>query len=143
MERCIDASLAAKWYLRGEHYRGKALQILRESQTAGIRMIAPPLFVMELDGIVQSRVADGIISSDAADRILEAIDFAPIVIIDHPETRRRARQIARLTDQRKVYDATYAALAELRGCDFWTADRAFYEAVRADLSFVKYLADYP
>jgi len=38
---------------------------------------------------------------------------------------------------------TYAALAELRGCEFWTADKAFYDAVKAVLSFVKYLPDYP
>jgi len=42
-----------------------------------------------------------------------------------------------------VYDATYAALAELRGCEFWTADKAFDDAVKAALPFVKYLPDYP
>jgi predicted nucleic acid-binding protein len=33
-------------------------------------------------------------------------------------------------NQRAVYDATYAALAELHGAEFWTADKAFYDAVR-------------
>ncbi len=57
--------------------------------------------------------------------------------------KERARQIARQFNQRRVYDATDAALAELRGCEFWTADRQFYEAVETALPFVKYLADYP
>lgn len=43
----------------------------------------------------------------------------------------------------ELCDATYAALAELRGCEFWTADKVFYDAVKATLSFVKYLPDYP
>jgi predicted nucleic acid-binding protein len=56
---------------------------------------------------------------------------------------RRAREIARQSQQSKIYDSLYAALAELRGCEFWTADKAFYDAVRAALSFVKYLPNYP
>ena len=39
-------------------------------------------------------------------------------------------------------DAVYAALAELRGCEFWTADKVFHDAVAGELAFVKYLADY-
>ena len=61
----------------------------------------------------------------------------------HPQMRQRAREIARQFNQRKVYDATYAALAELRGCEFWTADKVFYDAVKAGLPFVRYLPDYP
>jgi len=56
--------------------------------------------------------------------------------------RRRAREIAREFNQTKVYDSTYAVLAELRGCEFWTADKAFYDAVKDALSYVKYLPDY-
>jgi predicted nucleic acid-binding protein len=57
--------------------------------------------------------------------------------------RQRAREIAEQFNQRAVYDATYIALAELRGCEFWTADKLIYDAVKATLSFVKYLPDYP
>jgi len=42
-----------------------------------------------------------------------------------------------------LFIASYAALAALRGCEFWTADKVFYEAVQAALSFVKYLPEYP
>jgi predicted nucleic acid-binding protein len=56
---------------------------------------------------------------------------------------RRARAIARQFPQERIYDSLYAALAELRSCEFWTADKAFFDAVKATLSFVKYLPDYP
>jgi hypothetical protein len=36
-----------------------------------------------------------------------------------------------------------APLAELRGCEFWTADKVFYDTVKAVLPFVRYLPDYP
>ena len=35
-----------------------------------------------------------------------------------------------------------AALAELHGCEFWTADKVFHDAVKSMLSFVRYLPDY-
>lgn len=142
-ERCIDANIAVKWFIKGEAFRRKALKLLRESQAAGIMLIAPPLFEMETDSIIQTRVVDGRTTPAVADKTLALLDTAPVVIVTHPRLRQRAREIARQFHQRKVYDATYAALAELRGCEFWTADKVFYDAVKAVLSFVKYLPDYP
>ncbi len=142
-EYCIDASIAIKWVIKGEAFRRKALKFLRESQAAGITLIAPPLFEMETDSIIQTRVVDGRTTPAVAHETLTLLDTAPIVIVTHPRMRHRAREIARHFCQRKVYDATYAALAELRGCEFWTADKVFYDAVKAALSSVKYLLDYP
>ncbi len=142
-ELCVDANVAIKWFIKGEAFRRKALKLLRESVAAGITLIAPPLFEMETDSIIQTRVVDRRTTPDVADKTLALLDSAPIVIVAHPRMRQRAREIARQFNQRKVYDATYAALAELRGCEFWTADKAFYDAVKAALPFVKYLPDYP
>ena len=123
--------------------RQKALKFLRESQAVGITLIAPPLFEMETDSVIQTRVVEGKTTPAVADQTLALLDTAPVAIVTHPKLRQRAREVARQFDQRKVYDATYAALAELRGCDFWTADKVFYDAVKSVLSFVKYLPDYP
>jgi len=142
-ERCIDANIAVKWFIKGEAFRNKALKLLRESQAAGITLIAPPLFEMETDSVIQTRVVDGRTTPAVADKTLALLDTAPVVIATHPRLRQRAREIARQFHQRKVYDATYAALAELCGCEFWTADKVFYDAVEVVLSFVKYLPDYP
>ena len=75
-------------------------------------------------------------------RKTNSLDNAGVQIIYDPRVKERARQIARQLNQRCVYDSTYAALAELRGCEFCTADKAFYDAVKAVLTFVKYLPDY-
>ncbi len=105
-------------------------------------LIAPPLFEMETDSIIQTRLVEGRTTADVADKTLDLLLSAPVVIVTHPQLRQRARQIARQFHQRKVYDATYAALAEIRGCEFWTADKVFYDDVKAVLSFVKYLPSY-
>lgn len=143
LELCVDASIAVKWVIEREVYRKKALKLLRESRAAGFTLIAPPLFEMEIDSIIQTRLAEGRITLQVAKRSLAQLDTAPVFIKTHVYLRQRAREIARSFRQRKVYDATYAALADLRGCEFWTADKAFYNDVKSGLSFVRYLPDYP
>jgi predicted nucleic acid-binding protein len=142
-EWVIDASVAVKWVMRGESHRRQARRLLRESHTKGITLIAPPLFEGETSSVIQEEVFFGHVSAVEADKALRALDRADVQIIHDPRVKERARQIARRFKQRRVYDATYAALAELRGCEFWTADKAFYDAVKTALPFVKYLPDYP
>ncbi len=84
-ERCIDANIAVKWFIKGEAFRHRALKLLRESVAAGITLIAPPLFEMETDSIIQTRVVDGLTKPDVADKTLALLDGAPVVIITHPQ----------------------------------------------------------
>jgi predicted nucleic acid-binding protein len=141
-ERVIDASVAVKWVMKGESHRRQARKLLRESLVAGIRLITPPLFENETESVIQEEVFFGHVSVVDADKALRALGRAGVQIIYDPRVKERARQIARQFNQRRVYDSTYVALAELRGCEFWTADKAFYDAVKAVLTFVKCLLDY-
>lgn len=70
------------------------------------------------------------------------MDALQVEIIYDAATRTRARDIAVTLNQVRVYDATYAALAELRGCEFWTADERFYNSAAGHLTFVKYIGGY-
>lgn len=142
-ERCIDASVIVKLALKGEPHRAKARRLVRDSTREGINLIAPPFFISEVDTAVRRRVHDGKLSQADAQRSHAVLDRAPIQIVTHPNLRQRARQIAEQFNQRTVYDATYAALADLHSCEFWTADKVFYDAVKMELPFVKYLPDYP
>ena len=141
-ERCIDASIGIKWVVKGEPYRHKAQKFLKDSLASGIVFIAPPLFEYETESVMQTKVVQGLATRDDADFALQALTATGVQIVGHPDMVRRAREIARQFNQPKIYDAIYAALAELRGCEFWTADKAFYDAVKAALPFVKYLPDY-
>jgi predicted nucleic acid-binding protein len=141
-ERCVDASVIVKLALKGERRRTKARRLIRESAQKGIILIAPPFFVSEVDTVIRKRVHDGRMSQAGARRSYAVLDRAPDQIMTHPNLRQRAREIAEQFNQRTVYDATYAALAQLRGCESWTADKGFYDAVKTVLSFVRYLPDY-
>ncbi len=142
-ELCVDASVAIKWVVKGESFRGKARKLLEDSLAGSVTLIAPPLFEYETESVIQTKVMQGLVTVADADFALQALGAVGVQFISHPDAVNRAREIARQFNQSKIYDALYAALAELRGCEFWTADKAFYDAVRAALPFVKYLPDYP
>jgi predicted nucleic acid-binding protein len=142
-EACVDANLIVKLALSGEAYRAKARKFVKDCGSRGTVMIAPPVFESELDSIISKRVFQRKLTRAEAQLAYGVLDGVPIQSMTHPNLRKRAREIAEQFNQKHVYDSTYAALAELRGCEFWTADKAFYDAVKAALPFVKYLPDYP
>jgi len=41
-----------------------------------------------------------------------------------------------------AYDAAYLALAGSEGCELWTGDRPFYQAVRGEFPGVNWIGDY-
>jgi predicted nucleic acid-binding protein len=142
-ELCVDASIGVKWAVKGEPFRAKARAFLKDAGAKGAKLIAPPFFACEVDSAIRKRVFDGKMAAAEAQKAYTILDAAPVIIVDLPGMRQRAREIAEQFNQRAVYDATYIALAELRGCEFWTADKLIYDAVKTTLSFVKYLPDYP
>jgi predicted nucleic acid-binding protein len=141
-ERCVDASLIVKLALEDETHSAAARHLVRQSVADGIRLIAPPIFTAEIDSVIRRCVCTGRLSQSDAREAYAVLDRAPVQIVTHPELRGRAREIAGEFNQRTVYDSTYAALAEIQGCEFWTADKALCDAVRLGLPFVKHLADY-
>jgi predicted nucleic acid-binding protein len=139
----IDASVVVKLVFKGESHRVTARRLLRNCLVNGVTLIAPHFFESEVDTAVRKRVHDGKLTLAEAKKAFAGLDKVKVQIGTHPNLRQRAREIAEQFNQRTVYDSTYAALAELRGCEFWTADKAFYDAVKTALPFVKYLPDYP
>jgi predicted nucleic acid-binding protein len=142
-ELCVDASVAIKLVLGGERLRLHARQLYLDAATASAVLIAPPLFEAEVDSVIRSRVFAGRLNDNEAALAFEGIDRLAIQIESPFGVRQRAREISTLFRQERVYDSTYAALAELRCCEFWTADRTFHNAVSGKLTFVRFLADYP
>jgi predicted nucleic acid-binding protein len=142
-EQVVDASVAIKWVVKSEPFRGKARQLLREARLKGIALIGPPLLQYEVESTLQRRLYRGRVTLGAVDASLRAFYAVGVHIVTHPSMVLRAREIARQFHQERIYDSLYAALAELRGCQFWTADKVFYDAVKEALPFVRYLPDYP
>jgi predicted nucleic acid-binding protein len=54
-ERCVDASVAVKWAVKGEPFRAKARAFLNDAGANSIGLIAPPNFISEVDSAIRKR----------------------------------------------------------------------------------------
>jgi predicted nucleic acid-binding protein len=141
-EAVVDASVAVNLALPGHPYHPQARRLLADLADAGIVIIAPPLYESEADSTLRRLVHLGALEATAGAAAQAILDAIPMMVIQAPEVRARARQIAEQCNQPRVYDSTYAALADVRGCDLWTADERFYNGVRDTLPFVRFAGAY-
>jgi len=117
-ELCIDTSVVVKLVLKGEPHRVTARRLLKDCLVNGVTLIAPPFFEVEVDTVIRKRVQDGRLSLTDAKQAFAGLDKVPVQLLAHSLLRQRTREIAEQFNLRTVYDATYAALAELHGCEF-------------------------
>jgi predicted nucleic acid-binding protein len=95
-ERVIDASVAVKWVMKGESHRRQARKLLRDSHTAGITLIAPPLFEAETESVIQEEIFFGYVSAAEADKALRALDRAGVQIVHDPRVLVSAHSALRI-----------------------------------------------
>jgi predicted nucleic acid-binding protein len=141
-EVCVDASLAIKVVVT-EPDSDKADALFDEWANEGTLLIAPAFFAVETDSILRQKVMlRKELTPEQAAAAFAKLQTLPIQQISVPEQRRRAWEVATDLGFATVYDATYLALAELRGCEFWTADERLFNQVKEQLLFVKWLGNY-
>jgi predicted nucleic acid-binding protein len=138
----LDASVAAKLVLLDEADTDKAAALAQDCFSRGEPLVAPPLLRSEVANILRQRMRRtgmslAIARSLLADfLILSIVETAPGNLYD------RALQLADQFNLGAVYDAHYLALAQLLGCDLWTADQRLINSLSGKLSFVRWIGDY-
>lgn len=138
-EVCVDVSLAVKWVVK-ESYGEEALSLLEKWWINKVELIAPAFFEVEVDSIIRKKVAARkTLTESEGDVAFELLQRLPIKILNLPDQRQRAWELAKELGQSIIYDVTYLALSELRGCEFWTADEKLYNSVKNKLPFLKAL----
>ena len=142
MEVCVDASLAIKVVVT-EAGSDKADALFDQWASEETQLIAPVFFEVETDSILRQKASlRRELTADQAQRAFASLRALPIKTKHSAEQRERAWEIAREFQFPTVYDATYLALAELRRCEFWTADEKLFKQVRDKLTFVQWLGNY-
>ena len=137
----VDASLAFKW-LVSEENSDRAHALSREWVKAGIQTAAPYLLPVEVANALHRRVARGELTVSDAARLLEYLLASGIELRDAPNLHARALQLASHLQQGAVYDAHYLALAEILGCEYWTADERFYRAASPGTPNVRWIGEF-
>ncbi|HEU5439345.1 MAG TPA: type II toxin-antitoxin system VapC family toxin [Ktedonobacterales bacterium] len=139
----VDTSLAVKWVAR-EPDSPLAIALLDEWTRRGILVAAPALLAYEIANAIHQKVRAGVILPAAAEGTLAT--FHAIGITLHPPADAalsvRALEIARTVGLGAAYDTQFLALAEHEDCEYWTADRRFWETVSARHPHVRWLGAY-
>jgi predicted nucleic acid-binding protein len=136
---CVDASVAAKWVL-DEDESDKAVVLYRENQASGV--IAPPFLLVEVTNAIWRRVVLGRLDRPDAREALNSLLTFAVQLAEPPGLYQAAFGLADRFARPTVYDMHYVALAQIAGCELWTADQRLLNAVGSRLPFVKSLATY-
>lgn len=125
----IDASVALKWVLP-EPDAAAALALRDRLRETGAPAHVPDLFWAETANVLwrlTRRPGNGL-EPEEAHGLLETLRAAPLATTTVGPLAGRALEIACATGG-TAYDATYVAVAELRGARVWTADARLVRAV--------------
>lgn len=136
----IDASLAVKW-LVNEVHTDRAFALARAWARAGTQPVAPYLMPVEVANALYRRALRGDISVVAATTLLDGLLNAGIELREPRGLHRRAMELAAQLHQEATYDAHYLSLADIMGCELWTADERFYRAASPSFKLVKWIGE--
>ena len=118
------------------------MRLYDDATARGETFIAPPYFLAEVSSAVYKQLRRDSVSLDDALSLIDEARALAIVQTSPPGIERRAFEIAARFRMKWIYDAFYVALAEIVGCDLWTADEKLHETVRAAFPNVRLLTDY-
>ena len=138
---CVDASVIAKWLL-AESDTDRALGLYADATRRGDRLLAPSYFAAEASSAIYKQLQQGNLQLDEALPLVERVELLPIVTLSPPGLPLRAFEIATQFNLKWIYDAFYVALAEIVGCDLWTADEKLHESVSGAFPNVRLLTHY-
>jgi predicted nucleic acid-binding protein len=137
----LDASVAIKWLNPFEALADCANTVRADYEQGQISLLVPAFWDYEVANGINKAVARRDLSEQEgreAIALMLAIRAQRIPLASPQESYDLARKY-----QSSVYDSGYLSLAEEMGCEFWTADRRLYNAVKDHLGCVKWLGDYP
>lgn len=106
-----------------------------------VAVIVPPLFRAEVTSVLREREYRGDLEPGEASAALDiALEWPLIPWEPDGQLQRRAYELAVRYNLPKTYDAQYLAVADLLGCELWTADRRLVRGVGAP--WVRWVGDY-
>jgi predicted nucleic acid-binding protein len=140
MQRVVDASVAAKWFLPEPH-KDKAEKLLRDFLTDKVDLIAPDLIVAEVGNVLWHRsILRGDISATQASESFANFLAIPLTLQPSSTIAVAAFTLAAETRHR-IYDMLYVALAQQKGCELVTADEKLVNKLSGTFPFVRWVGD--
>jgi predicted nucleic acid-binding protein len=126
-----------------DKYSPQASEVHRSWLAAEVRLCSPPLFFAEVTSVIRERVYRSELDERRSRVLLDEAIQWPVMVWhnDNDVMQRRALEFATRFNRPKAYDAQYLALADLLGCELWTADQRLVNAVAGKLPWVRWIGE--
>jgi predicted nucleic acid-binding protein len=119
----------------------EALFLLGVWRGENTTLVAPALLAFEVTSTLRRYVYLKRISPAHGEKAFEGFLRMNIRLSHQRGIFPLAWRLAKQLDRPRAYDTAYLALAQLRGCEFWTADERLYNTVSTELGWVKWLGN--
>ncbi len=139
-EVCVDASLVIAWVLP-EEFSNEAFALKERWAAEGVELVAPVILASEVPSALRQAVYRGRILAGEGDEAFESFLEMPIRIIQPENLLSRAWEVGKAVNAPRLYDAFYVGLADIEGCELWTADRRLVNLVQPKFSQVHWLGE--
>ena len=135
-----DSSVALKWWLDDEQFVDEARLILNKIIAKDVELVVPELWLYEITNGINIAVKRDRITKELGQEFIEelqSIKITQIPIISYLQTIYEEAQIYKYA----VYDISYMVIAEIVHIPLITGDEKFFNTVKGNKPFVKYLSD--
>jgi predicted nucleic acid-binding protein len=130
------------WSLVPAPLSDAAEALLEEWQQEHVILIAPALLAFEVTSSLRRLVYLGEIPPDQGEEAFREFLKIDIHLSHQHGIFSLAWSLSKQFNLPRAYDTAYLALAQLRNCEFWTADERLFNVVSRELDWVKWLGDY-
>jgi predicted nucleic acid-binding protein len=137
---CVDASLIIRTLVPAP-LSEEAIVLLEKWQRAGRKLIAPSLLAFEVTSVLRRLVCLKDLTLSEGEEAFEHFQQIEISLSSRRSIFSLAWQLAKELNRPRAYDTAYLALAQLKECDFWTADEKLYNAVDQKLDWVHWVGN--
>lgn len=139
---CVDASLILRTLVPAP-FSDEATRLLAAWQRDAVTLAAPALLAFEVTSSLRRLVHLREITASDGDAAFAAFMRLDIRLSQRKDIFPLAWHLAARFNLARAYDPAYLALAQIRDCEFWTADRRLYNSVGDALKWVRWVGDAP
>lgn len=141
MSYTVDASVVARWFIRGEEWEEMALRLRDEYAAGRVKLYTPSILVFECLNAVWKAYRMRLLSLDVATGISRLMPklMPEVVELGGEDLPRVFELSARLG--LTCYDTAYIAVSLKTGSTLITADRRLYEKAREETQTI-HLSEY-
>lgn len=138
---CVDANVVL-WSLVPSPLSDRAEKLLEDALANQLTLVAPTLLSYEVASVLRRLVHLRALTAGEGEEAFETFSRIPIRLSHRKGIIPLSWRLAKQLNRPRAYDAFYLAVAQIYGCELWTADEKLYNAVRDRLSWINWLGDY-